>query len=81
MTTATGNNMHNETPTALGVGLIASVLTYISGMSLTEWAAFIGIVGTVITVALAILRFFEERQLRKLDIAIKQRELRKRGGK
>ena len=74
----TGNNMHNEAPQAIGIGLLASLLTFIRSMSLTDWAAFIGIVGTVITVALAILRFVEERQLRKLELALKQRELRKR---
>lgn len=81
MTTATGNNMHNEAPTAISVGLIASLLTFFSGMSLTDWAALIGILGTVITVFMAVIRFLEERQLRKLDIAIKQRDLRKRGSK
>lgn len=75
MTTATGNNMHNEAPTAISVGLIASLLTFFSGLSLTDWAALIGIVGTVITVLLAVIRFFEERQLRKLDMALKRREL------
>lgn len=77
---ATGNNnMHNEAQSALGIGLITSLLTFFSSMTLEKWAALIGIIGTLVTVALAVMRFLEERQLRNLDIAIKQRQLGTRG--
>lgn len=79
MTTVTGNNnMHNEAQPAIGVGLIASLLTFFSGLTVTEWAALIGIVGTIITVTLAVMRFMEERQLRKLDMELKRRQLLQR---
>lgn len=80
MTTATGNNMHNEAQPAIGIGLIASLITFFSGLTVTEWAAVIGIFGTIITVTLAVMRFLEERQLRKLDMALKRRALQQEGG-
>jgi NADPH:quinone reductase-like Zn-dependent oxidoreductase len=80
MTIQTGNNMHNETPwtiTAMLIGFYNMLISHFASLSLNDWVLVIGALGGIASLIIAIFRYIQESEIRKLDVAIRRAQLKK----
>ena len=80
MTTTTGNNMHNETPWTITAGLMGfynMLVAHVSALTLNDWVLVIGALGGLASLFIAVFRYVQESEIRKLDIAIRTAQLKK----
>lgn len=68
----TPNESHPWTVSAF----ITSAGTALAGLSLSEWLAIMGFIGMLLSLLIALMKYRNDLKLFRLDIAIKQAQLR-----